>query len=290
MREKHKKSSSLFCLLLLLGVFNHTSMAGDMDSRNDEIRQEIRCLNLLNGLGLEEEQARLILKSAREAERLRQEFKTILFDHEEGMRKDLGEISAYLRSSKEVPQSLAQRYHRTMNEKKKAKLNMDEQVKKLAIEVENNLEQHQIFALEKYIPCIIPPKGESRIGQAENHKAMTQGLERLRSVPSRVYQRRRGAIVQRTLNTMKTKVPRGAYLDEEAIAKYILSIYDRARRLGEPEFEIQKESLAQELHNLIKPGRDSQGVTQKVERFLLAKEIIPTLQLRLSSSGDSGSK
>jgi hypothetical protein len=166
MREKHKKSSSWFCLLSLLGAFSFTSMAGDMDSKNDEIRQEIRCLNLLNGLELEEEQAKLILERAREAERLRQEFKAIFFDQEEEIRKDLGEISAYLRSSKEVPQSLAQRYHRTMSEIKKVKLNMDEQVRKLALEVENNLERHQIFALEKYIPCIIPPKGESRIGQA----------------------------------------------------------------------------------------------------------------------------
>lgn len=290
MREWHGRSSFLSCFLILSGVVSLTSMAVDMDLRNDGMRREIRCLNLINGLELEEQQSRLILENAGEAERLRQEFKTVFLNYEQGMRKTLGEIRIYLRSSEEVPPSLAQRYHRTMNEIKKAKLYLDEQVKKLAVEVENNLEQHQIFALEKYVPCIIPPKGESRIGQADNHKAMTRGLEKIRSVPSRIYQRRKGAIVQRSLDMMKTKVPRGAYLEEEIIAEDILSVYDRVRLLGGAEFEIQKESLAQELHSLVKPVKDSQDVTQKVERFLLSGEVIPILQMKLSSHGDSGRK
>jgi hypothetical protein len=88
-------------------------------------------------------------------------------------------------------------------------------------------------------------------------------------------------MAERTLSVMKLRVPRGAYLDEKDMTRDILSIYNRARRMDEQEFEVQKESLAQELHELVKPAQDPQKITHKIERFLLAKEIVPLLQKRL---------
>lgn len=281
MRKKSRKTSSFFCLILLIAVCSYVSMAQARDFKGEAIRQEIQCLNLVNGLELEEKQVQLVLENAREAERLRRQFNVFLSELKDELRKNLNEIKACLHDHREIPQPLGQRYHRLANVIRKAKLRVDEQVRGLALEVENDLKDHQIFTVEKYIPCIIPPKGESRIGQAENHKAMTRGLEKIRRVPYRIYQRRRHVMAERTLSVMKLRVPRGAYLDEKDMTRDILSIYDRTRRMDEQEFEVQKESLAQELHELVKPTQDPQKITHKIERFLLAKEIVPILQKRL---------
>jgi hypothetical protein len=244
------------------------------------LKREIRCWNLINGLELSSSQAELILDRAQEVEKLRQQLRAEYASQQNELEKLLGEIQGHLAAQKEVPPAAAQQYHRLASEGKRAWQNMNDTIHGYAREIEGELEDHQKYALEKYIPCIIPPKGESRIGQAEDYRGLTRGLERIRALPYRIYQRRRGALVARAGDAMRLHLPRSAQVNKDELRERIGSVYDKARRMDDTEFEIKKEDLARELQELIKPPPrpQNQSLARKIEQFLLAPEVITILE------------
>ena len=280
------------CLLALGFVFLTSVRAGNMNFREgagteavtvtadiEELKREIRCWNLINGLELSSRQAELILNRAQEVEKQRQQLRAEYASQQNELEKLLGEIQGYLAAQKEVPLTTAQRYHRLANGGKRAWQNMNDMIHAFAGEIEGELEDHQKYALEKYIPCIIPPKGESRIGQAQDYRGLTRGLERIRALPYRVYQRRRGALVARAGDAVRLQYSRSVQVNKDELRERIGLVYDKARRMDDTEFEIQKEDLARELQELIKPPNrpQNQSLSRKIEQFLLAPEVIPIL-------------
>jgi hypothetical protein len=244
----------------------------------EELRREIRLLNLVNGLELTAAQRNLILSRAGEVKESRENMEAFFLARRGELQSILGEIRSSLRENREVPQEIARRFHALELEQKKDRLALDKKTSAFASEIEKSLEPHQIYQLERYVPCIIPPKGESRIGQATDYKGLAQKLERIRSVPDRIYEQRREMICGRTVEEIKLRMGRAPDLEEDKIALRIGSFYDRVRSLSQTDFEIQKEKLAEEFVSILKPGRLALDVTRKIEAFLLAPEIIPVLE------------
>lgn len=254
---------------------------GEKLDKVEELRREIRLLNLVNGLDLTPEQMEMILRNAEESKKLRERFKATLLLRKEEMEELLEEIKIYLEENREIPIPTAQNHNRLNKEMKKARFEMEEKIRDLAKDIEEGLEPHQLFQLQKFIPCIIPPKGEARIGQAENRMGLTRSLERIRRIPSRFYQRRKEEILSRTVEGMKIHVPLGVDINEEEMKRHIEAIYDEARSLEDAEFEIQKERLAEDLISPIKPEIPSHNLTRKIAGFLLSPEIIPILEEKI---------
>jgi hypothetical protein len=161
-------------------------------------------------------------------------------------------------------------------------------MKGLAEEIEESLEPHQLYQLQEFVPCIIPPKGEKRIGQARDYKGLARSLERIRRIPSRFYQQRRDEIVRRTLEGLKLHAPFFSDLDEEEMKRHIESIYDEVRNLEDAEFEIQKERLAENLISPFKPEVPSNNLMRKIAGFLLSPEVIPVLEARIDRGDSAG--
>ncbi|MFQ6039120.1 MAG: hypothetical protein ACE5LV_10955, partial [Candidatus Aminicenantales bacterium] len=196
-------------------------------------------------------------------------------------------IRTYLMEGKEIPEDLARSYHLASTEAKKALLLWKERRKELARRVEENLDSHQIYGLEKYVPCIIPPKGELRIGQALDPRGLVRNLERIRQLPARAYARGRDILCRRALEGIKRHTPLRLELDEEETLRRLGEIMDEARGLDPVEFEVKKDSLAEDLAALIPTLPATSGdVRRKIESFLLAPQIIPILRQRLHSDGE----
>jgi len=247
----------------------------------EELRQEIRLLNLVNGLELSPEQMERILKDARETKKIKEEFEQNLLSLGTDIEAVLQEIKAHLQENKEIPSQTVRHYQHLDTEIRSARAKMEERIKFLAQELEKSLQPHQLYQLEHFIPCIIPPKGESRIGQAGDSKAQVKNLERIRRIPSFAYERRKGQILEKTLENIKLHAPRGMEIDEQEMTKHIEDIYDRARNLEQTDFEIQKEKLADELFAFSKPPDFSNMAIKKIEFFLLSPAIIPILEERI---------
>jgi len=174
-----------------------------------------------------------------------------------------------------------QSYQRLERELKKERLTTQERIRNLAKAVEEGLEPHQLYGLQQFVPCIIPPKGETRIGQDSNHKGLVRNLERLRQIPDSLYQRRKDEIAERTLEKMKLLASRGVEIKNGKMKRYIRDIYDEIRNLDEAEFKIQKERLAEKLVSPFKPSGPPNNLTRKIEAFLLSSEIMPILEERI---------
>jgi hypothetical protein len=258
--------------------------------KTEELRREIRVLNLMNGLDFTQEQMEIILMSAKEYQGLMARFEHVLLNSQDEMEVVLEEIRSYLRENEEIPSQTVQKYHRLDRENREERLKIQEKMKGLARKVEECLEPHQLYQLRKFVPCIIPPKGEKRIGQAKDYEGLTRGLERVRRVPSPVYQQRKEEIVSRTLERLKLHAPPFSDMDDEEMKWHIETIYDDVRSLEDAEFEIQKERLAEELISPFKPEIPSDNVMRKIAGFLLSEEVITVLDERLNQGDSTGER
>jgi hypothetical protein len=246
-----------------------------------ELRATISLINLLNGLELSSAQTILLLAKAQEAKELEDRWRAETQRHRAEMESVLSEIKSYVGQKKELPQELVLSFRRVDDELKSVRALVEKSKRELAGEVKASLESRQIYQFERFVPCIIPPKGEPRAGQAEDSSGLVKRLERLRSLPDRPYRFRREEICRAALAGFQNRFPQAGF-DEEASLEGIGRVFDRSRSLSTAEFELQKNTLAEELVSLFKPEFRFGDIIKKIESFLLNEEIIPLLRERLA--------
>jgi len=266
-----------------LFFFGSPFLLGEDPNQTQKLRQEIIGLNLINGLELSQDQMEIILQSAEKSKRLREEFQKSIRMLGDDMETELEKIKTYLEGNQSIPPSTAQRFHRISNEIKRTKKETEKKIGRLARVVRENLEQHQLFQLQEFIPCIIPPEGEFRIGQTGDNNRFVRNLERIREIPNRIYEMRKAEIIYRTLQGLKLHMPSGAEIQEDELEERIQNVFQKARRFNDIDFEIHKERLAEELISPIKPSQAENNIAKMIEIFLLCPEIIPILQEKLKS-------
>jgi hypothetical protein len=154
-------------------------------------------------------------------------------------------------------------------------------MKEIVEEVKSKLNKNQLYNLENFKPCLIPPKGKTRIGQVSTSVGIIKGLERIRSLSEEVYNFRKDKIINRYIERISLKFP---YLKEEEIEKArqeLSEIIDQMRSLSDVEFDIQKESIAQKIKNVI-DKKHPLDVDRIISHFLLNPQAIPVLEEKLS--------
>ena len=156
---------------------------------------------------------------------------------------------------------------------------------RVAREVKVILEQHQIYALVHFVPCVIPPQqDEARIGQTEDAAAAEEVMARIRAIPDARFERSKEEITRRITEHLKTHLPGGSILvinEEEEIAR-ILSILDEAKGLSDVEFELHKTDLAQQVLFAYELPEAAADTCLKIEKRLLDPRIIPLLEEKLT--------
>jgi hypothetical protein len=280
--------TAMAVLLTISPILGLPESSQEKLGQTEDLRKEIRLLNLINGLDLTQEQMEIVLANARENKKLRDQFEKALLSKQEEIEVALDEVRSYLRENKEIPPQTVRNYRRLDREVREARLKIQEGMKDLTKEIEESLEPHQLYQLQEFVPCIIPPKGEKRIGQAKDHKGLTRNLERIRRAPSRLYLQNKKEIVGKTLEGLKLHAPLFADINDEEMERRIESIYDDARNLEDAEFEIQKEQLAEDLISPFKPQAPSNSLMRKIAGFLLSAEVIPVLERRIEKGNPTG--
>ena len=252
-------------------------------SGEENLIGEIRILNLINGLELEKEQAEFIIEKAKVAEGIREEMREEISERCSESLHVFEEMKEVLAEGGQIPESLKRRVRQAQNETKGLKGYYDEEMKSISLEVKDKLHGFQIHAIEKYKPCLIPPKGGLRIGQAESTKGMEKLLARIREAPSEHYENRRELIAERMIEKGKRHLPKGFQIDEESERERILSLLEEARNLSDVDFSVKKKALAEKLKSGNSLPKHPVDAWVKIERFLLAPEVIPLLEVFVSS-------
>lgn len=247
--------------------------------------REIQLLNLINGLELTPDQMCFIVEKAQETQEKREELRTGADAGE--MTGVLEQFKATLMAGENVPPDLVQRFHALKGRFHTAEDDYEAELTRIAGEVEAVLEEHQLYALEQYVPCVIPPKGELRVGQAQGTGGGEAVLEHLRAMPAERFERHEQEIARRVLERIRERL-HGAVLilDEEAELERIAGLIEEARALSDVEFELQKGDLVEELLAPYEAARPQRDLTAMIARHLLDPAIIPLLEEKLALVGE----
>ena len=248
------------------------------------LQREVQLLNLLNGLELNADQIRFLLEKAQEAQETQEEFQDKANGNVEETVTVLTELRATLMRGETIADSSREQWYSTHGKNLELREEYEAEMTRIAREVQGILEGHQIYALEHFVPCVIPPQGGARIGQAEDTTAAEGLLARLRAIPAARFERNKEEIARRIVEQLKSHLPRGfgLVINEEAETARILSILEEARELSDVEFELQKTDLIQQVKSVYELPESPVDTCLKIERHLLDPSIIPLLEEKLA--------
>jgi hypothetical protein len=264
-------------------AFAASTKAGDLDEVAN-LRRDVQLLNLINGLDLSVEQMQFILDRARQAEAIREGIKGRAEGNAAATSQVLSELREILMRGEVISSELRDEFFSVDRENHAFKEEWERQMARLALEVEGNLEGHQLYALEHYVPCVIPPEGEARIGQAEDIHAGQALLQRIRDIPDDRFEARKQKIAQKVLEKVLARLPKGQAfaLDQEEEAEWMLCFLEQVRGLDEMTFAVRKEELVEEVKSRYALPEVPIDVSTKIERHLLDPRIIPLLEKKLT--------
>lgn len=229
----------------------------------------------------------LIFGAAKEAQEIRLRAKEAIAQKEEITRAYQEVLRVAKTGSLVIPQDIAFRVHKVNQEVDKIKKVAQDQLTALTLKIKNSLRPHQIYVLDDYKPCIIPPVKKGKIGQAADASGFVKVLEHIHTMPKDQYYLRRDRIAQEAIDKVKTKVAPGFIIDEEKLKTQLWKAMDGVRLMSDTDFAIKKEGIAQNIEAQLLPAKPPMNIGVKIERFLLQPEIISILEERIIASGAS---
>ncbi|RKX71178.1 hypothetical protein DRP53_02565 [candidate division WOR-3 bacterium] len=240
------------------------------------LSNEIRIINLLNGLELDRAQKERIIALATSAQKLHREYESEKEGLEAEIEPLLQELKEVLIEHDPIPSHLRKSIHRVEEKLIRLRAEYHSRLDSLAQLLTECLRPEQIYVIETYQPCLIPPPGEAKIGQSEKPLGIYHLLDRIRKMPEPVYQRNRDRIIERVAERIVLHAPPWQKLDQKLLKREIGKIFDRTRSLTPLEYSIQREELAEYLKGFThRPGSD---LEPKIRKFLLSEEVIDLLK------------
>lgn len=275
---KALKYAFLIALILSATIPSRGDAEGDRRELSS-LRDDIQIINLLNGLDLTKEQKDFIAAKALEVKDLRRAEADKFAAYKADALKAYGGIKSTVESGRvTVEQEDAKKFKEIKDKAESISKETQTKIDRISEEVEGNLKDFQIVALDDYKPCIIPRISQGRIGQAADNAPLLKILERVEAAPEGRYAgglRDRSA--ERIVEEVKKKTPVETKVDEAAVKAEVLKTFAAVRSMDETDFLIKKESIAQELYEKIFPPTTPMTRKQKIKRFLLSENTIGIL-------------
>lgn len=246
------------------------------------LRTQIIIYNLVNGLYLTNEQIRFILEKAEEMSALREKLKR---ENEDSLSEQTGALLALKEEVKkeapEVPKELARKIHK--NNLRIAKLRKDyiNALEEVSREIKSKLTETQLYTIETFKPCLVPPKGPARIGQAVEETVVGKLLERVRGLPQEIYEVKKYEMSARYMEKISLQYPQLKEKELSEAKEKFLEIIDEVRNMSDVDFAIKKQDVDNKIKELVSTDKPV-DVNKRITRFLLSKQVIPVLKEKLS--------
>lgn len=276
-----KKSLLLIFLIVLAFPAVVTASNGYIDEMG-EVLEEISLLNLLRGIYLTEAQARKISELAIEAEKLRQLALT-----------EVAEINALplmRQLREELFTALAEEPPVVRHEVEDLDMDAHEvtgkmlhQLARFEDEIRALLSPGQRNIFWDFVPCVKPEyslENPVRTGQAAAGSRLMPVVELIRETPDDMWKRHGQAYIDQVLKIQEQEVGKLTDDSREDLRRRLVKQAWKIRRMNEPDFLINRESLAEELLlvNREHTMRSGHRITGKIARFFLspvAARIMP---------------
>lgn len=268
-------------------VVNTSFVSGEAkpDEEYRDLRSQIVIYNLVNGLYLTRDQMDFILKKAREVSRLRKDF-------EEKVETDIAEQMDTLLALKdevkkevsEVSGELASKVHQNNETIERMRKEYLDVLDEAMVQVKSVLDQTQLYNIQNFAPCLVPPKGPARIGQDSSAGGPLNLLERIRKIPVKRYAMKKDEISDHIVDRILLKNPRLTEEEVQAAKEKILQVMDEIRSLSDVDFDLQKQEKAMEVKDIFAHEEETVDVDKRIAQFLLSPQIIPVLEEKLSEN------
>ena len=247
-----------------------------------KVKKEIQLLNLINGLELNNEQVEFIIQKAKEAAEIREEYNRRKQEKETEFVLVLQDLRENLLQGKVVSSDLKTKVRKSNKLIKELKDNCDKSITDLAVSIKNKLYGHQLYSLEQYVSCLIPPEEAGRIGQVKDSKGIERLLNRTRNMREPLFEKKKETFVQQSIEMIRKHLPKGFIIEEENEKNSILSIIKEARTLNDIDFALEKTELAQSIISKYELPELPTDISVKIEKLFLQPEIILLLKEELS--------
>jgi hypothetical protein len=186
------------------------------------------------------------------------------------------ELRAQLLKGEQASPELKKRLHAAKTALEDLKEAESSEIDGIADSAAGILKGHQVYALEHYTPCLIPPDGTS-IGQAAENDGIARKLDNLRKLPDEKYKKVRYAAAGEIYKHIQKNVPAGTALDSEAEMSFIFALLDRVRSMNAAEFSVRKEAIVSEIKDRYKARLPPLRLSARIRNLLLDPAIIPLL-------------
>ena len=257
----------ILCFLLIILSFSFLN-SQDME-RVRMLSKEVKILNLLNGIELSKKQKVAIKSSINEIKKIEENFKREIVEKTELFEVGLEKSIEILSDGKELPPSLEKDISTYSHSLKEMMREKEEEIFEVARGVEDILEPQQFYQLETFIPCLIPPPGESRVGQAGSSEIIVRHLEKIRNIPDDVFMSNEEYLIDRIIKKEKEHLPILAEFDEDAERQRLEQLLNKVRNMSDIDFALNKEKLAEEFKGEEHEKNSKNGTLLKIRRYLL---------------------
>ena len=262
-----------------------------------QMKQEISCLNLINGLNLTPGQVDRILALADEQQAARRRGVERAAAKAREMLEVFSELKSVLEGGQAIPRDLARRVSALDQQQLRRRSSLGEEVGGIAKKLDAILTGPQLKIVEGFKPCLLPPRDlrdPVRAGQADDSGRAEEFLRRTREIPADGYRRVRERIVDRRIAFVEER--HGKYTKSERAKekKRLLALLDKARRLSDVDFEMQKADLSakarprNKIGDLVKQIEKAKpgGSRSKAARFLLSPAAISVLRKKAAKAAN----
>ena len=257
----------MVCFLLV--IFCFSCLYGQEFEKVKTLSKEVKILNLLNGIELSEAQKESIRKSIKKVEEIEDGFHKEVEEKTELFQAGLEKSVEVLGEGRELPPSLKKEISSHNHQLTEMRREKEEEIFEVALEVKNILEPQQIYQLENFIPCLVPPPGKVRVGQADDSEVLGKRLDKIRNLPENVYWTQRERIMGMAIKKEKKHLPILAVFDEEAERKRIGSLLDEIRGMSDVDFALNMEEVTEEFKMEIEKANPESEMLRKIRGFLL---------------------
>ena len=248
-----------------------------------QLHKEIQIINLVNGLDLSQSQMLFIMEKAQEVSTIKTNSINEVNEKKENICAMLSELKKYNIADKEISPELKRKVHTAEAQLQERRYEVRRLIEQATKDVLHILNGHQLYQLEHYIPCLIPPPGESRIGQLDKTEGIINQLTRIRNLPEWLYEKKKYDIVEKTLEKIEKHTPKNTEFQREAARIKILQLFDEMRELSDADYMLQKNEYADKLKQKFSIEKTMLDVSYKVEHFLLDPLIIPIIEDKMSN-------
>lgn len=290
----------IVCTPVLISSTGHTETWYE-DNPEDiiKIKEDISLLNLINALDLQKNQITKIIAQAYLAQQQYKEFLRKIKTVDKEYLNELESLKERLEQGISISDQMTERIHLVEKERHRLCMEFYQGIKQLQDKLTEVLEAEQIYMVEDFQPCVIPPKDLTnpvRAGQSGNNIAEIEKLiNDLRDLPDDIFEFFSNKVIDQIITETELIFGKLNPENHKKEKDRLVGIITAAKDMDELTFLVEKQKLAKQfikrsdnvvtkLNNLSKLETEMHGGISRIGKFLLNPQIIPLLKPRLSDS------